>query len=458
MGVEQLDSLKLKAFQRRVTLLSAAGTFLDGFDLTVIAVAMPLILSQWDVGPGLQGLMTSSAVIGSLIGALCLGNLTDKFGRKAMYIIDLLAFVVFAALTAFSQTAWQLILFRFLLGIGIGADYPISATLVSEFSSSKSRGMHSTFLGAMWFVGAVFAYLVGILLIPFGPNAWRYMLLAGAIFALVVFFFRVTLPESPRWLAARGREKEAEDIMKKVTGKTVVIKSNHHQRQKVKDIFSKKLFRRTFFVCGFWFCYAVAYYGISMYTPTILKPFTHGSQMMAYIGSGTISVLGLLGAIIGLNLVERIGRRPLIITSFSGLSLALIVLAVNPSPTMAFLIILFSLAVLFANMGGGILNFVYSTELFPTSIRASASGLATSISRIGSIMGILVFPNLIAVWGNSHALWFFAIISLMGLIISVMLAPETKGRHLEELNNERMLQRQTSNPDRTILEKYRDDM
>ncbi|UZJ80890.1 MFS transporter [Fictibacillus sp. KU28468] len=437
MSFEHLDSPKLKRFQRKVTLLSAAGTFLDGFDLTVIAVAMPLILSQWEITPGIQALITSSAVIGSLIGALWLGNLTDKFGRKAMYVVDLMAFVVFAALTAFAQAPWELILFRFLLGIGIGADYPISATLVSEFSSTKSRGKHSTSLGAMWFVGAVTAYLVGILLVPVGPSAWRYMLLVGAVFALIVFFFRVTLPESPRWLASRGREKEAEEIMLKITGQKVIIPADSAPKTKVSHLFSKTLFKRTFFVCGFWFCYAVAYYGISMYTPTILKPFTNGSQMMVYMGAGTVSLLGLLGAIVGMNLVERIGRRPLIITSFTGLSIALIILALNPSPTFAFLVILFSLAVLFANMGGGILNFVYPTELFPTSIRASASGLATGFSRIGSIMGILVFPNLIAAWGSSKALWFFAVIGLLGLIISALLAPETKGKKLEELNENR---------------------
>ncbi|MEW4286647.1 MFS transporter [Priestia koreensis] len=434
MSFEQLDSPKLKRFQRKITMLSAAGTFLDGFDLTVIAVAMPLILSQWGFGPGVQAMITSSAVIGSLIGALWLGNLTDKFGRKAMYVVDLLAFVIFAALTAFAQAPWQLILFRFLLGIGIGADYPISATLVSEFSPTKERGKYSTFLGAMWFVGAVTAYIVGILLLPLGDSAWRYMLLIGAVFALIVFFFRVTLPESPRWLASRGREKEAEEIMLKITGQKVIIPPSTKPKQKMGDLFSKSFFRRTFFVCGFWFCYAVAYYGISMYTPTILKPFTNGSQLLVYLGSGTVSVLGLLGAIIGLNLVERIGRRPLIITSFTGLSLALIVLALNPAPSFQFLVILFSMAVLFANMGGGILNFVYPTELFPTGIRASASGLATGVSRIGSIMGILVFPNLVAAWGNSKALWFFAGISLIGLIISGILAPETKGKNLEELN------------------------
>jgi putative MFS transporter len=436
MSFEYLNSPSVRSFQRKVTFLSAAGTFLDGFDLTVIAVAMPLLLTQWNLGPGLQGLISSSAVIGSLIGALLLGNLTDKYGRKAMYVVDLLAFVIFAALTAFSQAPWQLILFRFLLGIGIGADYPISATLVSEFSPTGNRGKHITFLGAMWFVGALTAYIAGIVLEPMGAGAWRYMLLTGAAFALIVFFFRVTLPESPRWLAARGQEQKAEKIMEKITGHKVMIPPAPKSTEKLADIFSRNFFRRTFFVCGFWFCYAVAYYGISMYTPTILKSFTHGSHMMIYIGSGTVSLLGLLGSIIGLNVVEKIGRRPLLLTSFAGLSLALIVLALNPNPTMIFLVILFSLAVLFANMGAGILNFVYPTELFPTGIRASASGFATSFSRIGSILGIFVFPNLVAAWGNNIALWFFAVISLVGLAISAMLAPETKGKNLEELNNE----------------------
>ena len=436
MSFEYLDSPKLKKFQRKVTLLSAGGTFLDGYDLTIIAVAMPLILNQWEITPIMQGLLTSSAVIGSFIGAMWFGNLTDKYGRKAMYVIDLLAFVIFAALTAFSQNVWQLIIFRFLLGIGIGADYPISATLVSEFSPTKQRGQHSTSLAAMWFVGAVVAYIVGIVLAPLGQNAWRYMLLIGAVFALIVFYFRVTLPESPRWLAAKGRDAEAKEVMRKITGMEVEIAIPNKPKQKIGDLFSKSLLRRTFFVCGFWFCYAVAYYGISMYTPTILKTVANGSQMMTYIGSGTISLLGLLGAVIGLTLIEKIGRRPLIILSFSGLTLSLIVLALNPAPTLLFLVILFSFAVLFANMGGGILNFVYPTELFPTGIRASASGLATSVSRVGSILGILVFPNLVAAWGNSAALWFFAAIGLLGLLISLWLAPETKGRKLEELNNE----------------------
>lgn len=437
MAFEQFDDRRMARFQRKITLLSAGGTFLDGFDLTVIAVALPLIIKQWNVGAGEQSLIVSSAIIGSLIGAACLGNLTDHFGRKAMYVIDLLGFVVFAALTAFAQDAWQLIILRFFLGIGIGADYPISATIVSEFASKKHRGLHGTSLAAMWFVGAVVAYIMGIIFSPFGDNAWRYLLLVGALFAIIVFLGRITLPESPRWLLSRGRRDEAQAVMRKVTGsETIVTDADATPKRKARDLFSSRLWRRTFFVCGFWFCYATAYYGISMYVPTILANFTNGSRMHTIIGSGVVALIGLVGSVIGMNVVDRWGRRPLIITSFAGLTAALVVLALVPNPTLVFLVVLFSLAVLFSNAGGGILNFVYPTELFPTTIRSSAAGLATSVSRVGSILGVLVFPNFVAWWGDSAALWFFAVIGLGGLLISVWLAPETKGRSLEAINSE----------------------
>lgn len=434
MSFDHLDSPQVRRFQRKVTLLSAGGTFLDGFDLTIIAVALPSIIKQWQIGAGTTGMVVSSAIIGSFVGAVWLGRLTDHFGRKAMYVVDLLAFVLFAVLTAISQNAWELIVFRFLLGVGVGADYPISATLVAEFSSRHRRGQHGTFLATMWFVGAVAAYVVGLACLPAGDNAWRYMLGVGAVLALVVFFFRMTLPESPRWLQSKGRHEEAEAIMLAVTGEPVALAREVQPKGSLAALFSKPMLRRTLFVLGFWFCYATAYYGIAMYTPTIIAPFSHGSHVLTIVGSGAVAILGMAGAVVGMNLVDRWGRRPLLITSFAGLSAALLVLALNAKPTFLFLVVLFSCAVLFANSGGGILNFVYPTELFPTNVRAGASGLATSVSRVGSILGVLVFPNFVAWWGASAALWFFFGVALAGLLISVWLAPETRGQSLEQLN------------------------
>ena len=434
MAFEGLEQENLRGFQNRLTLLSAAGMFLDGFDLTVIAVALPLLVKQFHIGAGLTGLVGSSAVIGMLVGSLVLGHLTDRIGRRAMYLVDLLFFVVFAGLTALSQNVTELLLFRFLLGLGIGADYPISSTLVAEFSPSRRRGGLVTVLGAMWFVGAVAAYVVGLLLVGLGPDAWRYMMLVGAALALVVIGFRSAIPESPRWLNARGRQAEAQAVLKKLTGVTSDM-GPASPRRRWSELFSRPFIRRTVFVAGFWFCYDVAFYGISIYSPTVLKTFTAGSQALADVGAAVVSLLGVLGALIGLSLVDRWGRRPLMLLAFGGLSAALIVLGISPTPALGLLVLLFGLSELFANMGPGVLDFVYPTELFPTGIRASATGFATAVSRVGAILGILVFPSLVKSWGLGRALWLFAVASLLGFGISLWLAPETRGRLLESLSD-----------------------
>ena len=431
MSFDALDSPQLRGFHRRLTVLSAAGMFLDGFDLTVIAVALPFLVKEWLIAPSLAGVVASSAVVGMLFGSLILGHLTDRIGRKAMYVVDLICFVVFAALTALSQNVWEFIAFRFLLGVGIGADYPISTTLLAEFVPASRRGAFVTSIGACWFFGAVAAYLVGYFLLPVGPDAWRWMLFIGAAIALVVIFFRSQIPESPRWLASQGRHDDAGRVLLALTGTSTVTETT--QRQGWTSLFRGALLRLTLFVGIFWFCYDVAFYGISIYTPTILKSFTAGSTSAAYLGAAAISALGLFGAIIGVLMVDHWGRRPLIIISFAGLTAMLVALALQPSPALVVLVILFGLATLFANMGPGILNFVYSTEAFPTSVRASSVGFATAVSRVGAIIGILIVPKLVHSWGLHAALWFFVVLAAIGLVTCIGMAPETKGRKLEDL-------------------------
>jgi len=431
MSFDGLDSPRLNGFHRKITLLSAAGTFLDGFDLTVIAVALPFLIKQWAIAPGLTGLVASSAVIGMFLGSLVLGHLTDRVGRKAMYLLDLVCFVVFAALTAISQNVWEFIAFRFLLGLGIGADYAISPTLLAEFVPAKHRGAFITAIGSCWFLGAVVAYLAGYLLLPLGPDAWRWMLALGAVIAAVVIVFRAAIPESPRWLATQGRQTEAGQILLTLTGETPHVTAS--AKLPWVSMFQGKLLRLTLFVAGFWFCYDIAFYGISIYTPTILKTFTHGQTSIAYLGAAAVAGLGLLGALIGMALVDHWGRRNLIILAFAGLTVMLLGLAIQPHPAFAVLIILFGLSTLFANMGPGVLDFVYPTEIFPAGVRAGATGFGTAVSRVGAILTIIVFPALVHNWGLQNALWLFVAAAVAGLGICIAMAPETKGQTLEAL-------------------------
>lgn len=434
-----LDSTALRKFHRRLTVLSSASMFLDGFDITVIGVALPTLTKQWGISAGIQGVVAASAVVGMLVGSLIAGRLTDVFGRRRMYLVTLICFVVFAALTAASMNVWELIAFRFLLGLGLGADYPVSSTLLAEFSPTHRRGRLMTTLVATWFLGSLFAYVMGIVFSPLGPSSWRWILLLGAVIAIVVAVLRSVIPESPRWLRATGRGADADAVLTQLTGEEAQAQAPEDDGPKARwtDLFSPRLIRTTIFVCGFWFAYDVAFYGITAYTPTILGTFTSGSRVAADAGAALIALIGLIGACIGIALVDRWGRRPLIITAFAGLTAALVVLALDPMPAFAALVILFALAELFANSGPGVLDMVYPTELYPTGVRAAGTGLATAVSRVGAILGIVVFPQLMDSWGLGNALWLFVAAGVLGLVICIILAPETKGRTLEETSSVR---------------------
>jgi len=441
-SAEGLDAPKARGFRRRVTALSGMGLFLDGFDLTVIAAAGFLIIAHFQLSGGLLGLVNASALIGMFFGSLFVGRLTDKIGRRKMYFFDLIGFVVFALLTAIAQETWQLIVARILLGVCIGADYAISATLTSEFGGKSDRGRLVVSMSALSNFGNVIAYVVAIIFIPTGPDAWRWMLLVGAVIALGSAFLRRSIPESPRWLIQQGRTEEAAKIMRDITGEELSTAPEAAPIAKLpwRALFSKRYARSTFFVCAFWFLFGVAYYGISLFSPEIVATFAGSSTVLTFIGSGSIAVLGIVGVLIGFSLVDRWGRRKNIILGFSVMLVALLILTLmGGKAPLPVVIILVGVTIMGSQAGPGTLNLLYPTELFPTGLRASAVGFGTAISRIGSILGVLVFPTLVAAWGLGNALWLFVTVAALGLIVSIWLAPETKGRSLEETSGDQVV-------------------
>lgn len=388
--------------------------------------------------------MASSVIIGMFFGMLLGGRLADRFGRRRMYMIDLVGFVVFALLAALTQNAYQLIATRLLLGLFIGADYPISSSITAEFTPPKTRGRYIIFMSLMWQLGAFAAYISGIALYGVGANAWRWMLLLGAVFAFVVLLMRAEVPESPRWLRAHGRNEEAEKVMDyiaQIAGSETALRAAGLDtgaqaaapRGKWTELFSRKMLKATVFCSVFWFAFAVSFYGIQMYTPTILAPFTSGSKALAYAGSAVIALLGVAGAAIGMYSVERIGRRKQMLWAFLGMVIVLTALALGAGQNFAVLVVLLSIAILLANLGPGVLNMVYPNEMFPTRLRASGVGFAGSISRIGAILGVSVFPSLAATWGLARSTWLFAGVAIFGMVVAFFLAPETKGKSLDEL-------------------------
>ena len=193
-----IDGAGLGSTHWRIWLLSAMGIFLDGFDLFIVAIAMPLIVTSLSPSPAIQGLIMSSAVLGAIVGASVLGHFTDRWGRKYLYLADLSIFVVFAVLSGFAWDTYSLIAFRLLLGIGVGADYPICASYVTEFMPARIRG--KMLVGAFSFqaLGMLSAAITGLLLLKVFPSqdCWRLMLISGAIPAGMVLVFRIGVPKA----------------------------------------------------------------------------------------------------------------------------------------------------------------------------------------------------------------------------------------------------------------------
>jgi MFS family permease len=273
---ELLDEAPLTRLHIRVWLLSAMGIMLDGFDFFIIGVAIPLITVQFGATTLQVGLVSAAAVIGAIFGASTLGPLTDRLGRRIVFMVDLAMFVAFAAGSALAWSIWVLIGVRFLLGVCIGADYPISAAYLAEISPRRSRTRLLVGAFTLQAAGQLLGALVGLVILEITTDvgAWRWMLAAGIPPAVLVVFLRLGVPESPRWLASKGRIDEAAAVTARFVQADVTV-DQVRGRAEVENVPWRTLFAlsmraRTALASVPWFLMDIATYGVGVFTPTIL--------------------------------------------------------------------------------------------------------------------------------------------------------------------------------------------
>ncbi len=442
---DALDTADTRSIHYKITALSAVGVFLDGFDISIIGVALTMITAlpafSYATSPLGKGLMAASTTIGMLVGAIVFGYITDKRGRKFMYLWDMVVFLVLTAAIALSFDYWSLFVFRIILGLAIGADYSISTTIISEFSPKQSRGKLLAVNVSAWWVGSAVAFIVGYLFIPLGNDAWRWMFAVGILPAAAVLILRRSVPESPRWLVSSGQAEKAEAVVQEMTGKKENLKAATSEVS-ISTLFDKKYTRATLFVALFWFSYDVAFYGISLFTPTILTIFGL-AERSAVLGSALFAAVAVIGSFLCVATVDRWGRKSVTILGFSGMTISLLVLTVVAmrAPTSAFtvggyagvIVAMYALFQLTQTWGPGGTDFIYPQELFPTSIRATGQGWGTSVSRFGAILGLVGFPQLVGFAGLGYGLLLFFAFSVVGLLATVFLGVETMGKALEEI-------------------------
>jgi len=457
-----LEEAKLGGLHWRVFLLSAMGVFLDGFDLFIIGIALPLIAREFAPGPIEIGLIGSAAVLGSVLGGFVGGKFIDQFGRKSLYIVDMIFFVTFGILSAFSWGIWSLIAFRFFLGMGVGVDYPICASYVSEFMPTRIRGRMLISAFSFQALGMLCAAVAGLIILKLypGDSAWRYMLAVGAVPAFLVMVLRVYVPESPRWLIEKGNYRKAAHIISRIIPEVKdmieeIVEDARVRAEKVKvkkleysDLFRKQYLRRTILAVVPWFCMDIATYGVGLFTPTILAIIAYSGEtnyilkdIAATKGAAYLDIFLIVGFALNIWLVEKWGRIKLQLFGFAGMFVGLLLLAragasMSGAGTASLYLVIpgFILFNLLMNMGPNATTFILPAELFPTKLRASAHGLATSSAKFGATVGIFILPIVKNEVGLSAALIALAIFVLIGLAVTAVFRVQTMGRSLEEIN------------------------
>ncbi|MED1472143.1 MFS transporter [Bacillus salipaludis] len=431
----RMDDAPLNKFHIKITALTFGSNFSDGYALGIIGMALSLLSPQMHLGPLWNGLIGSSALIGLFFGSLLLGGLSDKIGRQKIFLSNFVIITVASALQFFVNDPVTLFILRILIGIALGGDYAVGSTLLAEFAPRKYRGLLLSSLNVLWTVGYVLSNVVGYYLGKMGPDSWRWMLVSAVVPAVIVLVMRIGTPESPRWLVKMGRKEEAREIVKKYIGPHAVMDETISQdaatHYGMKDLFNKHLWKRTAFGGLFYVCQVVPYFAIYTFLPTIL-------EKMGFEETFTVDMLLnlflLVGAIAGLWCTEKLSRRGFTIYTFIILTISLFVLSILPAGSHGFAIMVFAIFT-FVMSAASNLTLVYPAELFPTEIRGTGVGVVTAISRIGSAIGTFLLPISVSSFGMTTSMVVMSIILLIGTVVSIFWAPETKSLGLNEASD-----------------------
>ncbi len=428
-----VEDVPLNRFHKILTIRSGGGSFVDGYVLSIIGIAMTTVSPALGLTTFWEGMIAASALIGIFFGGFIGGALTDVLGRRLLYFVGPTLFIVCSLAQYWVQSGEVLFLLRFLNGVAVGIEYPVATAFLVEFLPKQYRGPRLATLTILWFAGAAAAYLVGEAILQYGgENGWRLTLASTAVIGLLLFIVRLGTPESARWLLSKGRTAQAEQVIKRVYGPEFGLENLPEVREVNGLSFSSLLHsgygKRMAFVTIFWTCSVIPVFAVYAFAPKVLQAL-HLSGNWASYGSITITMLFVVGCIIATRLVNVLGRRKLLLHSFLWSGLALLLLGCSESGPSIVILVLFGAYALFIG-GAQVLQLVYPNEIFPTEIRAGAVGVGTSLSRIGAAVGTWLVPLSLQTIGIGHTMYVAAGITFFGLIVSVFLAPETNAMDL----------------------------
>lgn len=430
-----IDDVAINRSHQILTLSACAGWSMVGYIVSVIGVATIPIASALKLSGNEQGMVAAMELLGVFFGGFIGGAVTSRFGRRKPYYAGPIIVLLVSLSMFWVHDAVTMSLLRILSGIAVGIEYTSAGSLLTEFLPQKNRGARLSLLTVMWFAGAALAYIAGNTVLGiWGPQSWRAIMASPAIIAVVMLLLRIGAPESPRWLLSKGRREDADRVVRQVYGEAFSV-DNIREDAPVKAMTFLNAIRagygkRIFFVVTFWACAVVPMFALYAFVPKLFAAL-HLTGAMASLGSMAITLLLAAGCMIATWLIDVIGRRTLIINSFLWAGLGLLGLGLFPDAQGWIVLGLFGIYALFIG-GAQVLEIVYPNELFPTEIRTTAVGVGASLAALSSSAGTWLVPVSLEMIGIGATMLVAAGITFTGLIVSVLLAPETALLSLED--------------------------
>ena len=444
----RMESVPFSRWHMRSRIIMGSATFFDAFDALSMAFVLPVLIGPWKITPTEIGFLISASYIGQLVGALIFSRLAESYGRPRVAAAATAIMSVMAIGCALAGNFWALFACRLVQGIGVGGEMPVAATYISELSLPAQRGRFFMLYEMIFPVGLMATGQVGAWVVP--HLGWQAMFLIGGIPGLVITLLLLRLPESPRWLIARGRLTEAEAIIRDVEASTDRRISptttpaaadagraearpvpGGPQRTRWSEVLSPLFRSRTLVVWTLWFCAYFIANGMNNWMPTLYRT-VYGLELQQSLRAAAMTNVAQVALLLVCAFcIDRIGRKQWILATFLGGGVLLAALGLGGAKEVMWVIVLATLAYGLIGSSNAVL-YLYTPEIYPTRMRAIGTGLATSWLRIASAIGPAVIGFMVSKEGIASVFLLFAGVAMIGALASWFMI-ETRGRRLEDI-------------------------
>jgi MFS transporter, putative metabolite:H+ symporter len=433
--IARIESIPFSRWHIKPRVIMGSATFFDAFDSLSLAFAIPVLIGLWKLTPGQIGILIGIGYLGQALGAILFGWLAERFGRTFSAKWTILLMSVMSILCMFAGNFNNLLLLRFVQGIGVGGEVPVAATYINEISRAQGRGRFFMLYEMIFPIGLMLSAQIGAIVVP--SLGWKWLFLMGGIGGLIIFLLMFTLRESPRWLISNGRLDEAERIIEEIeksTDKRIPVSVTAPQKVvkgNWKELFSPFYKKRTLVVWSLWFSAYFVSNGLNNWLPSLYKTVYHLPLKESLRAASITNVIQVIAVLACALLIDKVGRKRWATVAFSVAGLLLAILWVTGAKTPGSVMYLGSAA--YGVMGTvTVLLYLYTPEIYPTRVRAVGTAFATAWLRLASALGPTVVGFVLGAKGIPYVFILFAFVAVIGAVLALRMI-ETREKTLEEI-------------------------